>query len=131
MQSADTFPPSLTSEAAFLLISQHLQICYQAYLLHEVLVLKAETGARKDEMHGQFRSYGTRGCRKKQFSRRAGFLFWGFVAFFCLLRSDIVLRCISSLFHNSGNFLLGLHRNQSQKKEEIMGLVKLGAIKQT
>lgn len=66
--------------------------------MREVLGLKTETGARKDEMHGQFRSYGTRGYKKKQFSKRAGFLFWGFVAFLCLLHSEIVLRCISSLF---------------------------------
>lgn len=33
--------------------------------------------------------------------------------------------------HNTGNVLLGLHRNQNQKQEEIMGLERLEAIKET
>lgn len=70
-------------------------MCCQAHLPPEVLGLKAETGARKDEKHGKIRSCGymernTSALKKKN---KAGFLFWGIVAFLCLLRSEIVLRC--------------------------------------
>lgn len=91
--------------------------------------MKAETGARKDEMHGQFRSYSTRGYKKKQFSRRAGFLFWGFVAFLCLLHSGIVLKCISSLFIKVVTFFWACIEIRIRKQEEIMGQARLGAIK--
>lgn len=74
------------------------------------------------------------GTKKPQLSERAGFLFLGFVAFLCLLHSEIVLRCTWMyvfFVHNTGNFLLGLHRNQNQKQEKIRGLARLGAIKET
>lgn len=37
----------------------------------------------------------------------------------------------SSFAHNTGNFLLDLHRNQNEKWEEIMGLPRTGALKET
>lgn len=93
-QPADTLrklllhPPALTNA----------QMCCQAHLPPQVLGLKAETGARKDEMHGKIRSCGYMWARKGTLQQKKLHFYSGGLLLFCVsfaLRwcSDVFLLC--------------------------------------
>lgn len=71
---------------------------------------------------------GTCGHEKERFSEKSWISILGVCCFFVSPSLRDSAQMYFSFAHNAGNFLLGLHRNQNEKQEEIMGLPRLGAL---